>query len=109
VNRPLRFVCAALLVAQVLIPLVQLGSERGSRWGWQMFSSIQAEPVFAVRRGERLDTLSTGDFVARARPEARLDEYVPRFLCARDPSVEAVVIVPTGLATETREVACPAP
>lgn len=86
-------VFAALLALQVCIPLLRLGSERSTRFGWQMFATLSEPVQFTVRyRSGLVDTIDVADHVVKGRSEIDLSAVLPPHLCRRLEGADAVMV-----------------
>ena len=101
-RRVVAVVLGALLMVGIPISRFQSGSVE--RFGWQMFSHSEIQPVFSVvpESGETYE-VETRDFVARLRGDLPLAEFVPPHLCEVVPDARQIII---AIGQDTQSVTC---
>lgn len=75
-------VLLAFLAVQLAIPITRLSSERGERFGWQMYSAVKPAPDFEVisAGGERA-AIDLDDYVVSPRLDVDITGHLPQHLC----------------------------
>lgn len=107
-DRGAKYICAAILVAQIAVPVFQLRAERPARFGWHMFAAMQPPPAFGVEAPDgTIDTLKVEDVLAHPRPEIDLERVVPEALCEQRGDALAVLTYTPGESSETARFPCP--
>ncbi len=94
-----RTAAALFLAVQVAVPAIQLGEERPSRWGWQMFSTIPPVEQVRVERPDGVEFVALPTLLAHWRHEIRPDPPLLRRICELRPRA-------TRVAAGSHEVAC---
>lgn len=93
-----------LAAAMVALPAKQLVAE-DPRFGWRMFSFVQAFPTFSlVDEAGTEEVIDGRRYVARLRGDVAFAEVLPQHLCAVHPEAALIVVELDG---ERDEVVCP--
>lgn len=86
------------LALQALVPIFQLlVAPRPARFGWQMFSISAPPPDFAIVRADGSSTpIAIEPYVASARGDVPLAQFLPAHLCRVVPGAAAVRVQQPG-------------
>lgn len=94
-----RALILAYLAVQIIVPAVRLPHHGLARFGWQMFSRIDAQPGIRVIFADHVDSTSVTSARSAMRADLQLPPDFPRQVCAHYPAATAVRI---GHAPEVR-------
>lgn len=94
-----RTLILAYLAVQIIVPAVRLPHHGLARFGWQMFSRIDAQPGIRVIFADHVDSTSVTSARSAMRADLQLPPDFPRQVCAHYPAATAVRI---GHAPEVR-------
>lgn len=89
---------AVFLALQALVPIYQLlVAPRPARFGWQMFSVSAPPPDFAIVRADGSSApIAIEPYVASARGDVPLAQFLPAHLCRIVPGAAAVRVQQPG-------------
>jgi hypothetical protein len=74
--------CALFLVVQLAIPISRIDeTDRGTRFGWHMFSGAQGTPEFVVETAEGEKNIALEDYMARVRVDVDIRGQLPSHVC----------------------------
>lgn len=88
----------ALLGLQLVIPAVVMLVPGPTRWGWQMFRSLEGLFVVEAVSNTETATIDVPTYFANFRPEIRLDRWLAPRLCEQ--GWRSVRIVDLGASRE---------
>lgn len=75
-------VFVAVLAVQLAIPISRLGEvEKGTRFGWHMFSGARGVPEFVVETGDGEEAVALDDYMANVRVDVDITSWLPAHLC----------------------------
>lgn len=80
-----RVVAALFLAVQAAVPVFQLGRERPSRWGWQMFSGPVPVEQLRIEYPDGTEFVALPRLLAFHRPEIRPGPLLLRRICELRP------------------------